>query len=196
VLATNGYSDTTAAGNAVKRRVIPIVSSQIATAPLPAAVRGTILPDENTATDAKRLTHYYRVMGDGRFVFGGRAGTTNRESPVIFRRLEREMVALFPQLAGIPVEYRWSGRVAVTLDGFPHLGRLGEHVAYGMGYNGRGIALAALFGERLAALVDGDEVDLGPMTSGSFAPIPFHALQVPAKAVAITAKRLLDFLGA
>lgn len=195
ILATNAYSDATPAGEALKRRVVPIVSSQIATAPLPPDIRATILPDENTATDAKRLTHYYRVMNDRRMVFGGRAGASNSESPVIFRRLERELLGLFPQLRGIPVEYRWSGRVAVTLDGFPHLGWLREHVAYGMGYNGRGIALSALFGHRLAALIEGEPVDLGPMTSGRFDPIPFHALQVPAKAVAIAGKRFLDAIG-
>lgn len=196
VLATNGYSDATPAGDAVKRRIVPIVSSQIATAPLPADTRATLLPAGNTATDAKRLTHYYRVMSDGRFVFGGRAGATQRESAAIFRRLEREMTETFPQLAGVPVEYRWSGCVAVTVDGLPHLGRLDDRVLFGLGYNGRGIALSALFGERLAALAAGEDVRLGPLTDNRFDPIPFHALQVPAKAVAIAYKRLLDAVGA
>lgn len=196
VMATNGYTDTHPAGDALKRRIVPIVSSQIATAPLAPEVRETILKERNTATDAKRLTHYYRVMGDDRFVFGGRSGATNRESEAIFRRLGREMVALFPQLAGVPVEYAWSGRVAVTVDGLPHLGRLDQRVCYGMGYNGRGVALSALFGARLADWVTGDAVRMGPLTDSPFEPIPFHFLQVPAKAAAIAYKRVLDAVGA
>jgi gamma-glutamylputrescine oxidase len=196
VLATNGYTDTRAAGDALKRRVVPIVSSQIATAPLSPALLAGLLPDGNTATDAKRLTHYYRVMPDGRFMFGGRAGATHRESAAIFARLERELGEVFPQLRGAAVEFRWSGRVAVTTDSLPHIGRLGERVFYGMGYNGRGVALSALFGAMLSRLVAGDAIDLGPMSHGRFDPIPFHALQVPAKAVAITYKRILDAVGA
>lgn len=195
VLATNAYGDLTAAGDAVRKRIVPILSSQVATAPLPEAVRATVLLDRNTATDAKRLTNYYRVMDDGRFVFGGRAGATNRESPAIFRRLQREMTHLFPQLEGVAVEFGWSGKVALTRDGLPHLGSLGDRVLYGMGYNGRGIGLAALFGERLAALAEGEPVDLGPLTAAPFSPFPFHSLHVPGKAVAIAGKRLLDALG-
>ena len=195
VIATNAYTDRTAAGESLKRRVVPVVSSQLATAPLPPQVLSTILPDGNTATDAKRLTHYYRVMPDGRFMFGGRAGASNRESPAIVRRLETEMGELFPQLSGVRVDFRWSGRVAVTADSLPHIGRLGERVFYGLGYNGRGVALSALFGAMLSRLIAGEPVDLGPMSQARFDPIAFHSLRVPAKAVAITYKRILDAVG-
>ena len=196
LLATNGYSDLTGSTKEVRRRVVPMVSSLIATGPLPVALRGGILSSGNLVTDAKRLTNYYRLMPDGRFVFGGRGGATGNESAAIYARLRRDMLRIFPQLAGADIDYRWSGRVAVTLDGLPHAGAVNDHVFYAMGYNGRGVALSALLGRMLANQACGQPEALGPITQGRFAPIPFYALRVPAKQVAIGYFRLLDMLGA
>jgi gamma-glutamylputrescine oxidase len=64
-----------------------------------------------------------------------------------------------------------------------------------MGYNGRGVALAALLGRHLAHLTTGRRPELGPVSDGRFEPIPFHALRVPAKQVAISWKQLTDRFG-
>jgi glycine/D-amino acid oxidase-like deaminating enzyme len=77
------------------------------------------------------------------------------------------------------VRNRWSGKVAITLDDFPHVGRLSPRIAYAMGYGGRGVALANVLGKYLAQLVRGEPVDAGPMSTNAFGPIPFHALRVP-----------------
>lgn len=197
LVATNGYTDLTPAGEPLKRRIVPVASALIGTAPLPDALRATLLPMGNLATDAKRLTNYYRLMPDGRFVFGGRGGASSEPKPGAYERLARDMVDIFPQLAGVPLEYRWFGLVAATLDFLPRVGRLGERVSYAMGYNGRGVALSALLGAKLAELATGGEVKgLGPISDGAFAPIPFHALRVPAKQAAITWMLLRDSLGA
>lgn len=197
LVATNGYTDLTPAGDPLKRRVVPVASALIGTVPLPADVRASLLPKGNLATDAKRLTNYYRLMPDGRFVFGGRGGASSEPKPGAYDRLAQDMVDIFPQLAGASLEYRWFGLVAATLDFLPRVGRLRERVSYAMGYNGRGVALSALLGAKLAELALGGEVKgMGPISDGAFAPIPFHALRVPAKQAAITWMLLRDTLGA
>ena len=196
VLATNGYSDLTSTTAALKQRIVPMVSSLIATSPLGSELRAGILQQGNLVTDAKRLTNYYRVMPDGRLVFGGRGGATGKESSAIYARLRRDMLRIFPQLADAGIDYRWSGRVAVTLDGLPHAGALNDSVFYAMGYNGRGVALSALLGGMLAQYACGQTPSLGPITQTSFDPIPLHFLRVPAKQVAIGYFKLLDALGA
>ncbi|MEJ7931231.1 FAD-binding oxidoreductase [Ramlibacter sp. AN1015] len=195
LLATNAYSDLTPAGKALAKRVVPVASAVIATEPLPEALRSTILPDGEAATDAKRLTNYYRVLRDGSFFFGGRGGASSRASQRIYDRLRRDMLAIYPQLESVRVRHQWFGLVAVTLDTVPHIGSLQARVHYGMGYNGRGVALAALFGRKLAQMALGDMPQLGPMSEGSFQPIPFHAFRVPAKQVVISWKQLVDSLG-
>jgi glycine/D-amino acid oxidase-like deaminating enzyme len=195
VIATNAYSDLTPAGRALRKRVVPVASAVVATEPLPAGLRSTILPGGEAATDAKRLTNYYRVLRDGSFFFGGRGGASNSASQRIYDRLGRDMLAIYPQLEGVAIRHRWFGLVAMTLDTLPHIGSLHERVHYGMGYNGRGVALSALFGRHLAAMTVGQAPSLGPLTSGWFGPIPFHSLRVPAKQVALSWKQLVDALG-
>ena len=103
LLAVNSYADISEAGDPLKRRVVPVVSSLIATEPLDAAVRAAILPLGNVVTDAKRLTNYFRLSPEGRLLFGGRGGASDRESMRTYDRLAREMAAIFPQLEGTPL---------------------------------------------------------------------------------------------
>lgn len=196
VLATNGYTDLTPAGAALRQRIVPMVSSVIATAPLPPAIRERVLAAGHLVTDAKRLTNYYRLLPDGALLFGGRGGASNQTRPAVYRRLEKELARIFPALAGLPLAYRWSGRVAVTLDGLPHIGGLNGTVSYALGYNGRGVALSALLGRMLARLACDETVDAGPMSKTAFGGIPLHALRVPGKQLAMTYYRLLDAIGA
>jgi gamma-glutamylputrescine oxidase len=195
VLAMNGYSDMTRAGVDLKKRIVPVASALIATRPLSTQQRAAILPKHNVATDAKRLTNYYRLMPDGRFVFGGRGGATSQAGQEVYRRLAADMASIFPGLAGVPIEYRWYGMVAVTLDGLPHIGTLKPRVSYAMGYNGRGVALSALMGAELSRMILGTPGHLGPLSHAAFGMIPFHALRVPAKQLAIRYYQLKDALG-
>ncbi len=195
VLATNAYTDRTSAGDALRLRIVPVASAVVATEPLPHAARAGILPDGESATDAKRLTHYYRVLRDGSLLFGGRGGATTQASARHFERLHKDLLTLFPHLAGVALRHRWYGLVAATLDALPHLGSLNARVHYGLGYNGRGVLLATLFGQRLAALAHGRSPPaLGPMSDSRFGSIPFHALRVPAKQVALTWLQCVDHL--
>lgn len=196
VLATNAYSDLSAAGRRLARRVVPVASAVISTGVLPEALRAGILPGGQVATDAKRLTNYYRVLQDGSFFFGGRGGASSSASQRIYDRLRRDMVTIFPQLDGIPIAHQWFGMVAVTLDSLPHIGQLESNVHYALGYNGRGVALTALLGRHLAQRIAGGAAEgLGPIETGRFDNIPFHSLRVPAKQVAITYKQVVDALG-
>jgi gamma-glutamylputrescine oxidase len=192
VLATNAYSNTSGATRALERRVVPVASAVIATEPLPDGVRRRLLPQGEPATDAKRLTNYYRVLRDGSFFFGGRGGATSQASHRIYERLRRDMIAIFPDLADVSVRHQWFGLVAVTLDSLPHIGMLQPNVHYAMGYNGRGVALAALLGKQLARRCMGAVDSLGPITEARFPAIPFHSLRVPAKQIAISWRQLLD----
>jgi gamma-glutamylputrescine oxidase len=119
---------------------------------------------------------------------------SHQDSKRIYRRLAGEMAQIYPALAGCRVDYRWSGRVAVTLDGLPRVGCLADQVFFAMGYNGRGVALATLLGHMLADLGLGQQNEPGPLTA-ALTPIPFHAFRVPAKKVVMTYYKIRDALG-
>lgn len=194
VITTNAYTDLEHLGLNLSRRIVPVSSSVIATAPVPDTVAAFILPKGNLVTDTKHLVNYFRKLPGNRVLFGGRGDISGFESPEIYQGLERLAVDTFPALAGVPIEYRWSGKVAVTLDDFPHLGRVGDRTFYAMGCGGRGVALTNLLGKLVARMVKGENVDAGPMSSNRFAPIPFHGWRLPAMQVVAGYYKLLDRL--
>jgi glycine/D-amino acid oxidase-like deaminating enzyme len=166
--ATNGY--TPPALPALRRRVIPIRSYQIATKQLSEELARRLVPRGRVFSDTKHLLYYFRLSPDRRMVFGGRATFT----PTGIRRsaaiLKKGMGEVFPELAAAEVEFAWSGRVAYPVDHLPHVGRLGG-VHYAMGYCGHGVALATFLGHRMGEVLAGagQIPDLG--TDG-FRPIP------------------------
>jgi glycine/D-amino acid oxidase-like deaminating enzyme len=194
VIATNAYTELFPLAPGLARRVVPVSTSVLATAPLPEPVLRRLLPQGHLVSDTRHLLNYYRVAPGGRLLYGGRGSLTGRESPQVYAGLEHRLAQTFPALEGAAIEHRWSGKVAVTLDDFPHIGRLSPRVCYAMGYGGRGVALANLLGKLLARLAAGETVDAGPMSTAPFAPIPLHALRVPAMKAIAGCYRVLDAL--
>ena len=158
--ATNGY--TPPAFGALRRRVIPIGSYILATAPLGPDVAGRLIPRNRVLSDTKNLLYYFRLSPDGRMVFGGRASFTPASSRRSAAILAAGMREVFPELAGAKIEYAWSGKVAYPMDHLPHAGRLGG-IHYSMGYCGHGVALATFLGTRMGQVIagEGDLPDLG-----------------------------------
>jgi glycine/D-amino acid oxidase-like deaminating enzyme len=150
--ATNGY--TTAALPALRRRVIPIGSYQIATAPLAPELARRLVPRGRVFSDTKNLLYYFRLSPDGRMVFGGRASFTPAGTRHSAKILAGAMREVFPELAEAEIEYAWSGKVGYPIDHLPHAGRL-DGVYYAMGYCGHGVALATYLGSRMGDVIAG-----------------------------------------
>jgi glycine/D-amino acid oxidase-like deaminating enzyme len=173
LFATNAYTDRAFPG--LQRRLVPVGSYIIATAPLTEAQASSILPRRRMAFDSKNFLHYFRLAGDRRLLFGGRAefveptpATTARAA----RILRRDMIAVFPELAGQPIDYVWGGRVALTRDQMPHAGML-DGMYYAAGYSGHGIAMATSLGDAVARRLAGDH-EPHPLMSEAFRTIPLY----------------------
>ena len=63
---------------------------------------------------------------------------------------------LFPQLAGVRLDYAWGGTLAITRSRLPHLARPAPNVLAAGGYSGQGVALATLAGKLMADAIAGD----------------------------------------
>ena len=194
LIATNAYTGLFAFGTDLDRRVVPVSTSVITTAPLPPEQLRKLMPEGHLVSDTRHLLNYSRVAPGGRLLFGGRGSLTGRESPEVYSGLERKLVETFPALRGVAIDHRWSGKVAATLDDFPHVGRIGTRTAYAMGYGGRGVILTGLLGKMLAEMAAGRGIHAGPMGGERFAPIPFHQLRIPAMKAVAGYYRLLDAL--
>jgi gamma-glutamylputrescine oxidase len=186
LLATNAYTEMHANGTDLEKRIVPVSTSVITTAPLSDALARGVLPQRHLVSDTRHLLNYFRWAPGGRLLYGGRGSLTGRESPDVYRGLEAKLRETFPALRDVPIDHRWSGKVAVTLDDFPHVGRVSPKIAYAMGYGGRGVALTNLLGKLLAHLALGDLIDAGAMNGGGFKRVPLHGLRIPAmKVVAV-----------
>jgi len=181
VLATNAYTPRGLTVPDLSRRLLPVASSILVTAPLSKNLAGSVLPNGQVASDTMRLLHAFRRLPDDRLLFSGRADITGRDADraASYRDLERAMVEVFPQLEGTPIDYRWAGYVGVSRDGFPHLGRLGERIVYAMGYSGRGVVLSHLLGRYAARMVCGETPPLGPLDGAGLGRWPLHDARLP-----------------
>ena len=174
LVATNGYTD--GAAPALQRRLVPVGSYIIATAPLAPDVARALLPRRRMAFDSKNFLYYFRVTDDSRLLFGGRAefGTADQLSTTrAAALLHRGMVDVFPQLAGVEIEYAWSGNVAFTRDEMPHAGRL-DGLYYAGGYCGHGIAMATYLGDQIARRLAGEPI-VNPLFDDRFPAIPLYS---------------------
>jgi glycine/D-amino acid oxidase-like deaminating enzyme len=173
LFATNGY--TGPAAPALQRRLVPIGSYIIVTEPLDPARAARLLPRGRMAFDSKHFLYYFRVTADHRLLFGGRAefsrpdAHTTRRAAVI---LQKGMRQVFPDLAGVRIDYAWGGNVAFTRDEMPRAGNL-EDTYYAGGYCGHGIALATHLGGLIARRIAGEPI-AHPLFDDRFAAIPFY----------------------
>ncbi|HWP62502.1 MAG TPA: FAD-binding oxidoreductase [Candidatus Binatia bacterium] len=147
VVATNGYTDGVAP--AVRRRVVPVGSYIVATEPLPADVATALVPGGRGVFDSRNFLSYWQVSADRRLVFGGRVSFwptwVGRTARLLWRRIQE----VYPELGDVRIEYAWGGKVALTLDRMPHVGRFGG-VWHAVGYSGTGVVLSTYLGTRLA----------------------------------------------
>src|SRR6266702_3915628 len=116
IVATNGYSDA-GPGDFVHRRVVPVNSYQIATAPLPPELIKRLIPNGRMISDSQRNLYFFRPSPDGlRILFGSRVVIFDTDELTAANKLHRAMVAIFPELQEVEITHSWKGQVAMTFE--------------------------------------------------------------------------------
>lgn len=159
IVATGGYPPETI-NPAVGGRVLPVLSNIIATRPLTTdeqAAQGWT--STQAVDDSRALLHYFRLLPDGRFLFGGRGGLGgDAASGRAFRaRLTAEFHATFPAWRHAEITHFWRGLVDLSADLTPHCGPLEADASILMGcaYHGSGVSMGSETGAQLARLAGG-----------------------------------------
>jgi sarcosine oxidase len=145
----------------------------VASEPLPDDVRDSILPGGQTLSDTRRTILYGRREPDGQLVLGS-IGQGGDGRTADFEYLRREAVRVFPQLAKTKWHYKWGGLIAITQDHLPHLHEPAPGLFAGLGYNGRGVAMANVMGRVLAELALGKDAKDMPFPITPVRPYPFQ----------------------
>ncbi|WP_205648851.1 NAD(P)/FAD-dependent oxidoreductase [Acuticoccus kandeliae] len=174
IVATNAYTHDIF--DPLRRSVVPVASWQMSTTPLDPAVRRTIIPGREAASDTRGDLRFFRHTADGRLVAGGAlivpADGVGKLKAMVGARLRET----FPQIGDVAFDHVWNGYIGMTPDFAPRLHALGKG-AYGwVGCNGRGVALSISLGRELARLIAGEDRGALALPFEPMAPIPLHRI--------------------
>ena len=194
-LALCGNASLGTAAPELARRIMAVGTYIVSTAPLGADRARALITNRAAVTDINWVLDYFRLSADDRLLFGGRVSYSGLDPFGTGRATRARMLAVFPQLADVPITHAWGGFVDITLNRAPNFGRLAPDVYYLQGFSGHGIALTGIAGKLLAEAVSGtaERFDV-------FARIPHRefpgglALRRPALVLAMAWYRLRDLL--
>jgi glycine/D-amino acid oxidase-like deaminating enzyme len=154
ILATNGFSPEHL-HNQLQGRSLPVISSIVVTRPMsPDELALQQWQTESPSITAVKLLNYFRLLPDGRFLFGGRGSADGNPQSAAnnYAALIKRFHELFPNWRDIDIDYRWHGLVCMTRRSTPAIGRLSDDpsVFFGFGYHGNGVNTATWTGQQLA----------------------------------------------
>ncbi|HEX7113341.1 MAG TPA: FAD-binding oxidoreductase [Mizugakiibacter sp.] len=178
VLACGGY--LAGLERKVDRAVLPIATYVMATEPLGERLR-ECLTTPAAIYDTRFAFDYYRPLKDTRLLWGGRISILDRSPAQVRRLLTRDLLKVFPQLAGVKIDYAWSGLMSYARHKMPQIGTAGDGLWWAQAFGGHGVAPTTAAGELLAAAIaEGDPAWRAFGTFGltaAFRPAGFLAAQ-------------------
>jgi gamma-glutamylputrescine oxidase len=193
VLCGNVYLGETAP--ALASKIMAVGTYIVATEVLGAERAQALIRNNAAVADANWVLDYFRRSADHRLLFGGRvnySGLSSFDAPSATRR---RMLAVFPQLADVKIEYNWGGEVDITRNRAPHFGRLAPNVYFLQGFSGHGIVLAGIAGKLVAEAIAGTAERFDVFAKIRHRNFPGgQALRRPALVLAMMYFRLKDLL--
>lgn len=154
VLACGGY--LAGLHRRVDAGVLPIATYVMATEPLGARLQEA-MSTRAAVYDTRFAFDYYRPLADARILWGGRISILQRSPDAVRRLLLRDLLRVYPQLAGVRVDFAWSGLMSYARHAMPQLGQVEPGLWLAQAFGGHGVAPTTLAGETLAAAIaEGD----------------------------------------
>lgn len=183
VVATNGYgAEDLVPGLA--GRLLPAFSNILVTEPMDeATLAAQGWTRRDMAYDSRNLLHYFRLMPDGRFLFGMRGGTSHSADAVAHMRkaIRNDFETMFPAWRQVETPWFWSGLVCLTRSLTQYLGRIDgwPNAWISAAYHGNGVAMGSHAGRLAADLAAGamTETDIPAVMRGGLKVFPLPALR-------------------
>lgn len=177
VLATNGY--TGALWPRLRQSIVPLRTFHAATAAITDNVANSVLPENHGLSDTRQALWAFRKDRGNRLITTAAPMATWGAPGKIRATTEARLAETFPQIGDIEVAHIWEGYIAMTPERLPRLHELAGGVYAGMGYSGRGIALATAMGQALAARATGAAADAVPPPPVPVRTLPMHDIVTP-----------------
>ena len=135
--------------------IIPVNSFVIATEPLSNEIINKINPQDLAVCDPNYILEYFRLTGDKRLLFGTRLNYHGNDEDFIKTELRKKMLRIYPDLSNVKIDYGWTGKIAVTVNRIPQIGKLTSNIYYSQGYSGHGVNMTHLAGKLISEAISG-----------------------------------------
>lgn len=138
-------------------QVLAAGSYIIATEPLSEEQANALIPQNMALCDQRVTVDYYRLSADRRLLFGGACHYSGRDPSDIAAYMRPKMLAVFPQLGDVRIDYQWGGMIGIGANRLPQIGQLQDHpnVFYAQAYAGHGVNATHLAGKLLGEAIAG-----------------------------------------
>ncbi|CDY75995.1 FAD dependent oxidoreductase [Caballeronia glathei] len=155
VLSCGGY--LSGLRREIDASILPIATYILVTEPLSERL-GRFFGTRAAVYDTRFAFDYYRPLADTRILWGGRISVLDRSPAQVRTLLTRDLLKVFPALAGVRVDYAWSGLMSYARHQMPQIGQSDTNLWFAQGFGGHGVAPTTLAGETIArAIAQGDE---------------------------------------
>ena len=136
-------------------KILPAGSYVIATEPLSEAQAHALIPQNMALCDQRVALDYYRLSADRRLLFGGACHYSGRDPADVAAYMRPKMLAVFPHLADVKIDFQWGGMIGIGANRLPQIGKLKDqpNVFYAQAYSGHGVNATHLAGKLLGEAI-------------------------------------------
>ena len=172
------------------RAVLPVATYIAVTEPL----RQDVIRTRSAISDSRRAGNYFRLVDEGRLLWGGAITTRLSEPRRLAERMKRDMVSVFPELGNPRIDHAWAGLMGYARHFMPVIGSDGQGRWWATAFGGHGMNTTAMGGMVLARAIAAKDDEyrrfapFGPQWAGG----PFGRMGVQAGYWYMQAKDALD----
>ena len=172
------------------RAVLPVATYVAVTEPL----QQDVIRTRSAISDSRRAGNYFRLIDEGRLLWGGAITTRLSEPRRLAERMRRDMVSVFPELGNPRIDHAWAGLMGYARHFMPVIGSDGQGRWWATAFGGHGMNTTAMGGMLLARAIAAKDDEyrrfapFGPLWAGG----PFGRMGVQAGYWYMQAKDALD----
>jgi gamma-glutamylputrescine oxidase len=140
----------------IARAVLPVATYVAVTAKIGPRL-AEVLRWKGAISDTRRAGDYYRIVDDDRLLWGGRITTDTREPPRLREMMRGDILAVYPELDSVEIEYAWPGIMGYAPHMMPQLGEIEPGLWVCSAFGGHGLAQTAAGADAVVAGILGED---------------------------------------
>jgi glycine/D-amino acid oxidase-like deaminating enzyme len=151
-----GNADLGPVQSRIARAVLPVATYVAVTAKLGPGL-AELIRWAGAISDTRRGGDYYRVVDGDRLLWGGRITTDTREPPRLREMMRSDILAVYPTLGEVGIDYAWPGIMGYAPHLMPQVGEIEPGLWVCSAFGGHGLAQTAAGADVLAAAIAGED---------------------------------------